>query len=338
MLKPAPSSPRAVRVDAPARLHFGFLDLEGGLGRRFGSIGLAIDRPRTVVTLREAGEPAARGLEQARALAALERIAAALGLPPAAHVDTTEAIPPHAGLGSGTQLAVAIGVGLCALAGRRASVRELGEIVERGARSSIGLAAFEEGGFVVDGGRAPGPHPPPVVARMAFPEAWRILLIQDQRGHGLHGEDEAAAFRALPAFSAAAAGQLCRLMLMQVLPGLKERDIAAFGAGIAEIQAVIGDYFAPAQGGTRWTSPAVGRLAGRLAAGGAVGIGQTSWGPTGYAFAASQAEAERLAGSVAAQATAEGLALTIAKGRNTGARVDTAGGAPLTTELSEEMP
>jgi len=249
-----------------------------------------------------------------------------------------EAIPAHAGLGSGTQLAVAIGIGLAALAGHRVSARELGEIVERGARSAIGLSAFEEGGFVVDGGRAPGPRPPPVVARMAFPEEWRIVLIQDPRGHGLHGEDETEAFRALPPFPAATAGHLCRLMLMRVLPGLAERDLAAFGAGIAEIQAVIGDYFAPAQGGTRWTSPAVGRLAGRLAEAGAAGIGQTSWGPSGYAFAASQAQAERLVALAAAQAQADGLDLTIVKGRNTGARVEMAGGAARIEELSEDMP
>ena len=35
--------PGAVRVVAPARLHLGFLDLNGGLGRMFGSIGLAVD-------------------------------------------------------------------------------------------------------------------------------------------------------------------------------------------------------------------------------------------------------------------------------------------------------
>ncbi|TXM89098.1 GHMP kinase, partial [Methylobacterium sp. WL122] len=41
---------RSVRVHAPARLHFGFLDLHGGLGRRFGSIGLAIDAPAVRLT------------------------------------------------------------------------------------------------------------------------------------------------------------------------------------------------------------------------------------------------------------------------------------------------
>jgi beta-RFAP synthase len=337
-LTPAAPGRPAVRVDAPARLHLGFLDLEGGLGRRFGSIGLAIDRPRTVLTVRAADRPGAAGPERDRALKALDRLASALGVSPAVHIDIAEAIPAHAGLGSGTQLAIAIGVGLTRLAGRPASIRELGEIVERGARSAIGLSAFETGGFVVDGGRAPGPHPPPVVAHAAFPEAWRVVLIQDPRGHGLHGEAETVAFRELPAFPAASAGHLCRLMLMRVLPGLQERDIAAFGSGIAEIQAVIGDYFAPAQGGTRWTSAAVGRLANRLAAEGGVGVGQTSWGPTGYVFAASQAEAERLATSAADQARAEGLTITIARGRNKGALVGPADAPAQPADLPEEMP
>ncbi|MFD0935973.1 GHMP kinase, partial [Methylobacterium trifolii] len=44
----------AVEVEAPARLHFGFLDLHGGLGRRFGSIGLAIDAPAVRLAARVA--------------------------------------------------------------------------------------------------------------------------------------------------------------------------------------------------------------------------------------------------------------------------------------------
>src|SRR6185369_13930596 len=36
-------SDRRVTVTAPARLHLGFLDLEGGLGRRFGSLGLTLE-------------------------------------------------------------------------------------------------------------------------------------------------------------------------------------------------------------------------------------------------------------------------------------------------------
>ena len=43
-----------VTVAVAARLHLGFLDLNGGLGRRFGSLGLALDAPETVLELSRA--------------------------------------------------------------------------------------------------------------------------------------------------------------------------------------------------------------------------------------------------------------------------------------------
>jgi beta-ribofuranosylaminobenzene 5'-phosphate synthase len=52
----------SVMVTAAARLHLGFLDMNGGLGRRFGSLGLAIDRPSTRLTLRRASVPSAEGM------------------------------------------------------------------------------------------------------------------------------------------------------------------------------------------------------------------------------------------------------------------------------------
>ena len=38
-----------IEVSTPARLHLGFLDLGASLGRRFGSIGLAINSHQTVI-------------------------------------------------------------------------------------------------------------------------------------------------------------------------------------------------------------------------------------------------------------------------------------------------
>jgi beta-RFAP synthase len=151
------------------------------------------------------------------------------GLAERYRVEVIEAMPAHAGFGSGTQLAIGIGAALARLEGRDATARDLAMIVERGARSAIGLAAFEQGGFVVDGGRAPGLAPPPVVARHPFPEDWRVLLVLDPSVRGLQGDAEKAAFGGLPRLSDAASGELCRTMLLRVLPGLVERDLAAFG-------------------------------------------------------------------------------------------------------------
>ena len=82
---------------------------------------------------------------------------------------------------------------------------------------------------------------------------------------------------------------------MQILPGGAEGDLEAFGEGVARIQEIVGDHFASAQGGGRFTSEAVGRIAARLKTLGAHGIGQSSWGPTGFAFASDPDHAEFLA-------------------------------------------
>lgn len=315
-----------VRVSAPARLHLGFLDLNGNLGRRFGSIGLAIDRPSTELVLKRSPAFAVQGPDHERAERILRRYAEAYAPGVAYQLDISAAIPPHAGLGSGTQLALAIGAAVAAAAGFNHDASELGEFVDRGARSAIGMAAFETGGFIVDGGRGSNDQAPPLLIRADFPDAWRVLLIIDPRAAGVHGEAETKAFAKLPPLPEAAAAHICRLVLMQLVPGLKETDITAFGAAVTEIQAIVGGHFAAAQGGTPWTSAAVGRIAAMLNDAGALGTGQSSWGPTGFAFVPSQEIAERLYATFVEAVRAEGLEILIGCGRNRGALVERVAG------------
>lgn len=334
----AKQRPTAIRVTAPARLHLGFLDLNGGLGRRYGSIGLALDQPSTVVTVSPAGAASgavmAEGPEAERAQRAVARFTAALDLPGRYRASVASAIPPHAGLGSGTQLALAIGVALARLAGRAETARTLGETLDRGARSAIGMAAFEQGGFIVDGGRGPHDAAPPVLMRADFPTAWRALLVLDTRTEGVHGDHELQAFARLPEFPAARAAHLCHLVLMRLMPGVVEADLTAFGAALTEIQQIVGGHFANAQGGSPWTSPAVGRIVRLMGEAGAVGLGQSSWGPTGFAFVESQDVADRLYCSLVEKAMAEGVEIRIVRGRNTAASVEPVP-APARTAVTE---
>lgn len=312
------------RVSAPARLHLGFLDLNGGLGRKYGSIGLALDAPSTDIKVSRADRTAALGPEAERVQVIVDRCRQALGLSGQYRVEVQRAIPAHAGLGSGTQLALAIGFALMRLEGLSLSPQQIGDLAGRGARSAIGMAAFEGGGFIVDGGRGQRNEPPPVLIQTPFPESWRVLLVLDQTAQGAHGDRETQAFAALPPFPEALADRLCRLVLMQLVPGLKEADIAAFGAALTEIQAIVGGHFAAAQGGSPWTSPAVGELLQRAQGLGATGIGQTSWGPTGFGFVPSTDVADRLYHSLVEEAKARGLEIVIVRGRNAGATVATA--------------
>ncbi len=181
----------------------------------------------------------------------------------------------------------------------------------------MGLAAFTEGGLIVDGGRDDSGAPPPVIARLPYPEDWRVVLILDEAMTGVHGSRETEAFRDLPPFEAAQAAEICRIVLMQILPAAATAEPTGFGAGITEIQKRIGDHFAPHQGG-RYASPAVAEALATIAQSGVPGYGQSSWGPTGFALMPSQAEAERLVASLARPGR---LRFVIARGRNDGASV-----------------
>jgi beta-RFAP synthase len=308
----------SVTVAVPARLHLGFLDLNGSLGRKFGSIGLAIDGPQTRISLRRGKSQSVSGHETVRADSYLRRVRAALDIKESFALNVAEAIPSHAGLGSGTQLALAIAAGVRVLSALPLDPRRDAEILDRGARSGIGIALFTGGGIVLDGGRKFGGMPPPVVSQVRFPANWRIVLVFDHRINGMNGADETRAFAALPVFPESEAAHLCRLALMKAWPALIEEDIDEFGEAIAEMQRRLGDYFALAQGG-RFTSSAVAEIAGKLGEAGAHGCGQSSWGPTGFAFAATLAEAERLASIVAPRANELGLSIQIVSGNNQGA-------------------
>jgi beta-ribofuranosylaminobenzene 5'-phosphate synthase len=286
---------KRVQVTTTARLHLGFLDLAGDLGRRFGSIGLAIDAFETRVELRDAPSFEISGEERERGAHIARRISESLGLDADKMLTISNAIPAHAGLGSGTQLALAIAAAYRKLGRLPPDPQEDARLLDRGARSGVGVALFERGGLAVDAGRGPETEIPPVVAWMNFPKDWRVLLLLDSRIEGAHGEAEKRAFAGLPRFPADAAGEICRRTLMQILPGAAEADLKAFGDGVSRIQEILGDHFGPVQGGGRFISMPVSQVAAKLKTLGAHGIGQSSWGPTGFAFASDPDHAQFLA-------------------------------------------
>ncbi|ROH85355.1 GHMP kinase [Pseudomethylobacillus aquaticus] len=318
---PPTAQPHAIQVTTTGRLHLGFFDLNGGLGRRFGSIGLSLDQPLTAFTLRHADAFSASGPGSARALKLVQQLALAWQLPGGAAVHMQHCLPEHSGLGSGTQLALALGSALGQLHGRVITPLAIAEASGRGRRSGIGIGTFVQGGVIVDGGRNEHTRVPPVIARMAFPDDWRVLLILDQTASGIHGSAELEAFRRLPEFPAALAAELCRYVLMQALPALAEHDLAGFGSAIQALQQHTGDHFAAAQGG-RYASARVAAVLDQLQQQGVHCFGQSSWGPTGFAIFASQAEAEAARLQLGQSAVdLAGLEFLVCRGRNQGAEL-----------------
>jgi beta-ribofuranosylaminobenzene 5'-phosphate synthase len=313
--------PDRITVTVPARLHLGFLDLNGGLGRRFGSVGLAISDLKTSVTIRRARSVEVSGPENDRVRRYLEMMQRALALGEAHAVSVAQTVPAHVGLGSGTQLALAIATGLRRLHNLPLDIEADALKLGRGGRSGIGIGLFSRGGFIVDGGRRAASGAAPIVSHMTFPDDWRILIVLDTAHRGMHGSEEVMAFARLAPMSDADAAHLCRLVLMQALPALAEHDMASFGAAIRQLQQRLGSYFAPVQGGSPFTSPAVAGVLATLEAAGAHGIGQSSWGPTGFAFAPSAVEASRLVALARECPHSRGLDIRICSGLNRGAEI-----------------
>jgi len=311
--------PRRVELTAPARLHLGFLDMHGGLGRRYGSLGMALQAPVTRLTLTPADDVLVSGPASDRARDVIDNLLRRLQLPGGVHLSLHQAIPAHAGLGSGTQLLLAVATALLRLHGLQAPTVELAHFLARGRRSGIGTAVFEAGGLVIDGGRSDDDAPPPVLCRLPLPRHWRMLLVLDVQRQGLSGEHEEHAVAGLGRMSEATTGSLCRLVLMQLLPALREQHCAAFGAALSEIQGLMGDYFAPVQQG-RYSSPVVAEVMQWLAPR-AAGCGQSSWGPTGFALFPGEQQAQAAHRAACRRFAAAGLDFLLTAPRNHGADV-----------------
>ena len=311
-----------VTIVVPARLHLGFLDLNGDLGRRYGSFGITLDDIYTRLRVEHADSFSASGPSSARALEFIRELLHRLGCDDSLAVTVEEAIPEHVGLGSGTQLAMAAGVGAARLLGLELSARDVAGYLARGKRSGVGIGSFEMGGVILDGGHGDGDKIPPVLARYEFPAAWRILVIFDRRFKGKHGADEENTFLNLPPFPAELSAHFCRLLLMVGLPALAEADLDGFSRAVAEIQCATGDFFTTVQG-NRIASESVASVLEWLQAEGIVGVGQSSWGPTGFALIGSDAEAKRITAALVRRfADVDHLDLMICRGRNTGGQID----------------
>ena len=329
-----------VRISAPARLHLGFLDLNGQIGRKFGSIGVAIDSHQTVIEVTASsqdetiitGKVLTTALKQ-RIHKIVEKFYTSLGQQiklenRAVTIELQQAIPEHAGLGSGTQLTLTIASALCQFHAIQADTSEIAHSMGRGQRSGIGITTFDRGGFVVDAGLKPETQVPPAIIHHYFPPDWRIVMILDEGQQGVHGAQESTAFKTLPPFPQQHAQIICHQTLMKLVPALYEQDLENFGNAITVIQSLIGQHFAPAQGGDQYTSPKVAALLRYAHTLGHSGIAQSSWGPTGCIFVADEDRAMQLCDQLTEYTqlhiqNADTLSFVITQANQSGATIET---------------
>ena len=273
---------RRVRVTTGARLHFGPLAVGGVQGRTFGGVGLMIETPGWQVTVeRSEREEVTAGESTGRVTNICERFRRNSPVPASpCRVTVTQQMPAHTGLGSGTQLALAVARGLATLAGEdNLDAVELARRTERGCRSAIGTHGFTAGGFLVDAGHPVAGGFGELACRLPMPPEWRFLLASPKHRSGLSGTAERRAFETLEPMPAAMNAELCRVIVMDWLPAVTAADFEGFCAALDAFGGLVGEYFSPVQGDV-FANQHMSLLAKELRAGGVRGIAQSSWGPT----------------------------------------------------------
>ena len=247
-----------------------------------------IDAPGSVLTIEPAKEWSASGPLEQTALRLAKAFADSFpdGRVLPHRICTEAAAPDHAGLGTGTQIGLAVARALAMDSGMAdMSTPDLARRVGRGERSGIGIHGFEQGGFLIDGGRGKSAQVAPLVARLPVPEDWCVVLITPRAEPGMHGMAERNAFETLvqSQHAEAISARLCRLALMGMLPALAEKDCAEFGNAVYEYNRLAGELFAPVQGGI-YSQPIIGGIVEFIRGRGIAGAGQSSWGPTVFAI------------------------------------------------------
>ncbi len=308
-------------VRTPCRLHFGLLAMGDHDARQYGGVGVMVRRPDVVVRVEPsesfAGHAKAASFARRFAQRAVERGLCERVDPVA--VDVVRTPRPHTGMGTGTQMGMAIAHAMATLSGLGdLPVPELASLVGRGERSAIGAWGFVHGGLIVEGGKRHPDALSPLLIHEPFPEPWRFVLICPRSLEaGLADERERMAFAKLPPIDPALTAEMCRLVLLGMVPAMLERDLDGFGESLFTLQQHVGRCFAEAQGGI-YAHPLLARMVDYIRAQGVAGVGQSSWGPTLYAVTQDAAAAQSLAARVRSQFQLDAEDVTITAADNEG--------------------
>ena len=313
---------RRIQVRAPCRLHFGMFSFGNADRPQYGGVGVMVDPPAVELTITPLEHFAAKGALSERANQYANSLVQRwrLGSLPACEIFVASP-PDHVGLGVGTQLGLAIASGL-----RRfldlpdLSIEELSSSVGRGVRSAVGTYGFRHGGLIVDAGKKPGQPLGALAHRAALPAEWRVVLVRPGDAQGLAGDYEADAFARLPPVADEVTRELWRITEQEMLPSVERADCGTFGEAVYRFGRLAGACFAPVQGGPFATAE-TSRLVESIRDYGVPGVGQSSWGPTVFAFTASAAEGQSLCERLRTLLSIPADEIIIARPDNRGAQI-----------------
>ncbi|NYB52241.1 MAG: hypothetical protein HVN35_06765 [Methanobacteriaceae archaeon] len=297
-------------IETPSRLHLTLIDLNGSLGRIDGGVGLTLKEPKLVLEMEQKGKQIQVNFKNPENISlktmndyeekirnSARRMMMNLQLGEGYTFTVHKTFPAHSGLGSGTQLSLAVGKLLADFNDHKMDSQQIASIVGRGGTSGIGVASFENGGFIIDGGHhqdekgeflpssAAKASPPPVIARYNFPEEWKVVLVIPDIRKNVSGKREVNIFQEYCPIPLSEVQKLSHIILMKMMPAIIEMDLDAFGESVNSIQNI---GFKKIE--NQLQNPLIGKIMESLRDAGAPGVGMSSFGPTIYSITDSPRE------------------------------------------------
>lgn len=291
-------------IETPSRLHLTLIDLNGSIGRIDGGVGLTIEEPKLILEAKSQDEGTQIFFKESQYLSeelmrdyrekiesTVRKISDFLKIDSGFKFEVKKAYPAHSGLGSGTQLSLAAAKLLLNINHHDMNAFQIAKIVGRGGTSGIGVIAFDQGGFIIDGGHkvdekpdflpssASNASPAPLITRYDFPQDWNIILAIPDVPAGASGQKEVNIFQKYCPIPLTEVQQLSHILLMKMMPSVVEKDLDSFGSAVNEIQNI---GFKKIE--VEFQDPVIDKLIENMGDAGAAGVGMSSFGPTVYAL------------------------------------------------------
>lgn len=329
----------AVRVSAPSRLHFGLFSIGDQTPLQYGGAGMMIASPRTTVRVGPA-----KSLKLSLASSHMDSVAKRVSsvadnwfafhqaelavrfgtvrvedLP--VEITLENMAPRHSGFGSGTQLALAVGLALTeALKLPPPGAAELALAVDRGKRSAIGSHGFFRGGFLVDRGKSAEHSLAPLELQIPFPEDWRVVTVLRSDAENMFGYLEKQAFDDLPPSTQGHRQTMIDMIKRDVAPALMAKNFDLFSDSLFEFGRRSGLMYEAVQG-SAYNGQTIQETVNAIREFGVPGAGQSSWGPCVYAITRSNRQADDLA-KYLCDRLGDAAAVEIHAGDNHGATIE----------------
>ena len=277
------------------------IDLNGSYGRFDGGVGLTLNNPSFILESEEIEKGVTIDFDDSITNPVLmetcihkisnsaERTINKYNVKSGFHFHVKQAIIPHSGLGSGTQISLAAAKSICEHINKEVTSVELGTLIGRGGTSGIGTFSFDLGGFIADGGHsskekstflpssASTAKPPRLIGRYDFPEDWNILLAIPPANNDVTGSKEVNIFQSYCPVPRNEVEQISHVVFMNLIPYMLEHDIENFGESINMIQS---RGFKKIEVSLQPSN--VTNLMNFMRNNGAYGVGMSSFGPTIY--------------------------------------------------------